>query len=68
MVLLFLLVFDINRKYENTNPPRVEDFCYSTHNTFMKQDVMKMEKDIPITLRFELGRLTINTFLRIDYD
>ncbi|KAL1222419.1 Cyclin-A3-2 [Cardamine amara subsp. amara] len=54
----------IASKYEEISPPKVEDFCYITDNTFTKQDVVKMEADILLALQFELGRPTINTFLR----
>jgi len=54
------------RKYEEISPPKVDDFCYITDNTFSKQDVVKMEADILLALQFELGRPTINTFMRLD--
>ncbi|XP_010479118.1 PREDICTED: cyclin-A3-2-like [Camelina sativa] len=54
----------IASKYEEISPPKVEDFCYITDNTFTKQDVVKMEADILLALQFELGRPTINTFMR----
>lgn len=57
---------ETNRKYEEISPPKVEDFCYITDNTFTKQDVVKMEADILLALQFELGRPTINTFMRLD--
>ncbi|KAJ0229433.1 Cyclin-A3-4 [Hirschfeldia incana] len=54
----------IASKYEEMSPPKVEDFCYITDNTFSKQDVVKMEADILLTLQFELGRPTITSFIR----
>jgi hypothetical protein len=34
------LTFDpLSRKYEEISPPNVEDFCYITDNTYMKQEV-----------------------------
>ncbi|KAF8095163.1 hypothetical protein N665_0339s0033 [Sinapis alba] len=54
----------IASKYEEISPPKVEDFCYITDNTFSKQDVVKMEADIFLTLQFELGRPTISYFIR----
>ncbi|VVA92765.1 unnamed protein product [Arabis nemorensis] len=54
----------IASKYEEISPPKVEDFCYITDNTFTKQDVVKMEAEILLALQFELGRPTINTFMR----
>ncbi|CAN8302790.1 unnamed protein product [Cochlearia groenlandica] len=54
----------IASKYEEISPPKVEDFCYITDNTFTKQDVVSMEADILLALQFELGFPTIKTFLR----
>ncbi|XP_052191383.1 putative cyclin-A3-1 [Diospyros lotus] len=54
----------IAAKYEEINPPNVEDFCYITDNTYTKQEVVKMEADILKYLNFELGGPTIKTFLR----
>ncbi|XP_065853678.1 cyclin-A3-4-like [Euphorbia lathyris] len=54
----------IAAKYEEINPPNVEDFCYITDNTFTKEEVVKMEADILKSLKFELGSPTIKTFLR----
>ncbi|KFK44638.1 hypothetical protein AALP_AA1G284800 [Arabis alpina] len=54
----------IASKYEEISPPKVEDFCYITDNTFTKQEVVKMEADILLALQFELGSPTIRTFLR----
>lgn len=51
-------------KYEEIGPPKVEDFCYITDNTFTKQEVVSMEADILLALQFELGSPTIKTFLR----
>ncbi|KAL1200925.1 Cyclin-A3-2 [Cardamine amara subsp. amara] len=57
--LVGLSAMVIGSKYERyTRPPRVEEFGYT------KQEVMEMEADILLALRFELGRPTINTFLR----
>lgn len=57
-----------SRKYEEIGPPKVEDFCYITDNTFTKQDVVTMEADILLALQFELGSPTIKTFLRFESD
>jgi cyclin A len=56
----------IASKYEEIGPPKVEDFCYITDNTFTKQEVVSMEADILLALQFELGSPTIKTFLRFD--
>lgn len=52
------------RKYEEIKPPRVEDFCYITDNTYTKKDVVKMEADVLQSLKFEMGNPTTKTFLR----
>ncbi|XWS24154.1 hypothetical protein CRYUN_Cryun28dG0076200 [Craigia yunnanensis] len=54
----------IASKYEEINPPNVEDFCYITDNTYTKDEVVKMEADILKYLKFELGNPTVKTFLR----
>ncbi|KAJ8747974.1 hypothetical protein K2173_012947 [Erythroxylum novogranatense] len=54
----------IASKYEEINPPNVEDFCDITDNTYTKQEVVKMESDILNSLKFELGNPTMKTFLR----
>ncbi|KAM0903473.1 hypothetical protein ACQ4PT_018683 [Festuca glaucescens] len=55
------------KKYEEISappPPNVEDFCYITANTYMKQELVKMESDILNILKFEMGNPTTKTFLR----
>lgn len=52
------------RKYEEINPPHVDDFCYITDNTYSKDEVVKMEADVLKSLRFEMGNPTVKTFLR----
>ncbi|CAE5959537.1 unnamed protein product [Arabidopsis arenosa] len=54
----------IATKYEEKRRPKVEDFCYITAHTYTKEDVLKMEEEILLALEYELGRPTINTFLR----
>ncbi|CAK9149246.1 unnamed protein product [Ilex paraguariensis] len=54
----------IASKYEEINPPHVEDFCYITDNTYSKEEVVKMEADVLKSLKFEMGNPTIKTFLR----
>ncbi|XP_009627918.1 putative cyclin-A3-1 [Nicotiana tomentosiformis] len=54
----------IASKYEEIKPPRVEDFCYITDNTYTKKDVVKMEADVLQSLKFEMGNPTTKTFLR----
>lgn len=55
---------DCCRKYEEINPPHVDDFCYITDNTYSKEEVVKMEADVLKSLRFEMGNPTVKTFLR----
>ncbi|CAK9145169.1 unnamed protein product [Ilex paraguariensis] len=54
----------IASKYEEINPPHVEDFCYITDNTYSKEEVVQMEADVLKSLKFEMGNPTIKTFLR----
>ena len=55
----------MNRKYEEINPPHVEDFVYITDNTYTKEEVVKMEADVLKSLKFEMGNPTVKTFLRL---
>lgn len=54
----------VYRKYEEISPPHVEDFCYITDNTYMKEEVVKMEAQVLKSLKFEMGNPTVKTFLR----
>ncbi|XP_030514590.2 putative cyclin-A3-1 [Rhodamnia argentea] len=54
----------ISSKYEEINPPHVEDFCNITDNSYTKEEVVRMEDDILKALEFELGNPTTRTFLR----
>ncbi|KAK9270944.1 hypothetical protein L1049_026532 [Liquidambar formosana] len=54
----------IASKYEEINPPHVEDFCYITDNTYTKKEMVEMEADILKYLKFEMGNPTTKTFLR----
>ncbi|KAK1366892.1 Cyclin N-terminal domain-containing protein [Heracleum sosnowskyi] len=54
----------IAAKYEEINPPHVDDFCYITDNTYTKEEVVKMEADVLKSLKFEMGNPTVKTFLR----
>jgi cyclin-A len=44
--------------------PRVEEFCFITDNTYTKEEVVKMEKEVLNLLRFQLSVPTTKTFLR----
>ncbi|XP_027356949.1 putative cyclin-A3-1 [Abrus precatorius] len=54
----------IASKYEEINPPHVEEFCFITDNSYNKAEVVSMEADILKSLNFELGNPTVKTFLR----
>ncbi|THG19816.1 hypothetical protein TEA_018570 [Camellia sinensis var. sinensis] len=41
-------------KYEEISPPHVEDFCYITDNTYTKEEVVKMERDVLNFLNYEM--------------
>ncbi|XP_057964483.1 putative cyclin-A3-1 [Malania oleifera] len=51
-------------KYEEISPPHVEDFCYITDNTYTKEEVVTMERDVLKFFNFEMGSPTTKTFLR----
>ncbi|CAJ1973434.1 unnamed protein product [Sphenostylis stenocarpa] len=53
----------IASKYEEMDPPGVDEFCSITDNTYDKAEVVKMEADILKSLKFEMGNPTVNTFL-----
>ncbi|XVE93459.1 hypothetical protein REPUB_Repub01dG0194600 [Reevesia pubescens] len=55
----------IASKYEEITPPHIDDFCYITDNSYTKEEVVKMEKDILKLLDFEIGNPTTRNFLRI---
>ncbi|XP_020222823.1 putative cyclin-A3-1 [Cajanus cajan] len=54
----------IASKYEEIDPPSVDQFCSITDNTYDKEEVIKMEASILNSLNFEMGNPTVNTFLR----
>lgn len=54
----------IASKYEEINPPHLEDFVYITDNTYTKEEMVKMESDVLNSLKFEMGNPTVKTFLR----
>ncbi|KAJ0009774.1 hypothetical protein Pint_33743 [Pistacia integerrima] len=55
----------IASKYEEIIPPRVEDFCYVTDNTYTKEEVVEMEEGVLKFLNFEVSTPTIKNFLRV---
>ncbi|KAI3774681.1 hypothetical protein L1987_49241 [Smallanthus sonchifolius] len=52
-------------KFEEVSPPHVEDYCYITDNTYTKDEVVQMEKDLLDFLEQEPSNPTPKTFLRI---
>ncbi|KAI5661160.1 hypothetical protein M9H77_20483 [Catharanthus roseus] len=52
-------------KFEEINPPRVEEFCYMTDNTYTKEEVVNMELDVLKFLNYDMGNPTARTFIRI---
>lgn len=50
--------------HEEISPPHVEDFCYITDNTYTKEQVLNMEREVRKFLTCE-GAPTIKVFLRI---
>ncbi|KAL3013218.1 hypothetical protein AAZX31_06G040800 [Glycine max] len=53
----------IAAKYEEMDPPGVDEFCSITDHTYDKTEVVKMEADILKSLMFEMGNPTVSTFL-----
>lgn len=62
--LLGVTCMFIASKYEEMCAPRVEEFCFITDNTYTKEEVVKMEKEVLNLLRFQLSVPTTKTFLR----
>lgn len=62
--LLGITCMLISSKYEEICAPGVEDFCVITDNTYSRQEVLKMEKEVLNLLHFQLAVPTIKTFLR----
>lgn len=54
----------IASKYEEMCAPRVEEFCFITDNTYTKEEVLKMEREVLNLMHFQLSVPTIKTFLR----
>ncbi|EPS73019.1 hypothetical protein M569_01737, partial [Genlisea aurea] len=54
----------IAAKYEESNPPKVEEFCYITDNTYTKEEVVNMERNVLKLLDFQVGNPTVETFMR----
>ncbi|XP_010429845.1 PREDICTED: cyclin-A1-2-like [Camelina sativa] len=62
--LLGVACMMIASKYEEVCVPQVEDFCYITDNTYLKNELLEMESSVLNYLKFELTTPTANCFLR----
>ncbi|KAJ0246317.1 Cyclin-A1-1 [Hirschfeldia incana] len=51
-------------KYEEICAPQVEEFCYITDNTYLKDEVLDMESAVLNYLKFEMSAPTAKCFLR----
>ncbi|XP_047342414.1 putative cyclin-A3-1 [Impatiens glandulifera] len=54
----------IATKFEEIDPPRINEFCNITDNTYYKEEIVQMETDILKCLNYEISNPTIKTFLR----
>ena len=54
----------IASKYEEIYAPQVDEFCYITDNTYTRDQVLAMERQVLDTLSFELTTPTTKSFLR----
>ncbi|KAF6988732.1 hypothetical protein CFC21_006203 [Triticum aestivum] len=62
--LLGIACLLIAAKYEEICPPQVEELCYITDNTYIKDEVLRMEASILGCLMFEMTAPTEKCFLR----
>eukprot|EP00891_Asterochloris_glomerata_P009791 jgi/Astpho2/9791/fgenesh1_pm.00149_%23_28_t len=51
-------------KYEEIYAPQISEFCFITDNTYSRQEVLQMERDMLDILGFELTVPTAKIFLR----
>jgi cyclin A len=51
-------------KYEEIYAPQIDEFCFITDNTYNREEVLNMEKDLLRLLEFDLTQPTTKTFLR----
>ena len=54
----------IASKYEEIYAPQVDEFCYITDNTYPRESVLAMERQVLGVLDFDLTQPTTKTFLR----
>ncbi|KMT19373.1 hypothetical protein BVRB_1g013710 isoform A [Beta vulgaris subsp. vulgaris] len=62
--LLGVACMMIAAKYEEICAPQVEEFCYITDNTYLKEEVLEMEAAVLSLLKFEMTAPTTKCFLR----
>lgn len=62
--LLGITCMLIASKYEEICAPRVEEFCFITDNTYVREEVLKMESQVLKYIGFQLFAPTAKTFLR----
>ncbi|KAG7659895.1 Cyclin C-terminal domain [Arabidopsis suecica] len=62
--LLGVTCMMIAAKYEEVCVPQVEDFCYITDNTYLRNELLEMESSVLNYLKFELTTPTAKCFLR----
>ncbi|GMI78065.1 Cyclin A2;4 [Hibiscus trionum] len=62
--LLGITCMLIASKYEEICAPRVEEFCFITDNTYVREEVLKMESQVLKYFGFQLFAPTAKTFLR----
>ncbi|XP_003566404.1 cyclin-A1-4-like [Brachypodium distachyon] len=62
--LLGIACLLIAAKHEEICPPQVEELCYITDNTYIKDEVLQMEASILSCLKFEMTAPTAKCFLR----
>ncbi|KAE8728226.1 Cyclin-A2-1 [Hibiscus syriacus] len=62
--LLGITCMLIASKYEEICAPRVEEFCFITDNTYVREEVLKMESRVLKYFGFQLFAPTAKTFLR----
>lgn len=51
-------------KYEEIYAPQIDEFCYITDNTYSREQVLEMERQVLHVLDFDLTQPTAKTFLR----
>ncbi|XP_075648168.1 cyclin-A1-4-like [Castanea sativa] len=62
--LLGVACMMIAAKYEEICAPTVDEFCYITDNTYLKDEVLQMESAVLNYLKFEMTAPTAKCFLR----